>query len=64
MMDLSMLGLHRHTLEDTAAALGMSIDEVRKAEIRAINKLRNNKDLQSLAKQAGILRENEATCSE
>jgi len=57
------IALHSHTLEETARALHMSKDSVRKTEIRALAKLRNHPDVRRLAGQAGILRESEVACA-
>jgi len=45
-----------HTLEETAAALGLSVDVVRLIEIKALKKLRNDPVLRSSAKAVGLLR--------
>ena len=49
-----------HTLEETALHLGMSIDTVRKIEMRAMAKLQNNPKMREMAKEAGLLRESYA----
>ena len=49
-----------HTMEETAEHLGISIDTVRKIEIRALAKLQRNPEVREMARQAGFLRENYA----
>lgn len=46
----------RHTYEETATALGMSVDTVRKVEIRALAKLRRDAKLRKIAREAGLLK--------
>jgi len=49
-----------HTMEETAQHLGISIDTVRKIEIRALAKLKCNPAMRLMAKEAGLLRESYA----
>jgi DNA-directed RNA polymerase specialized sigma24 family protein len=46
-----------HTYKETAKALQLSEDVVRKTEIRALAKLRRNKQLREAAREAGLLSE-------
>ena len=51
-----------HTLEETARAMGLTVGAVRKTEIRALAKLRNDPEILRLAKESGILRGGKELC--
>jgi DNA-directed RNA polymerase sigma subunit (sigma70/sigma32) len=60
---MSPATIHVRTLEETAAALGLTVATVRKTEIRALAKLRNDSEIRKLAREAGIIREREEECA-
>lgn len=53
-----------HTLQETAVALGMTIDEVRNTENRALRKLRSNPVLIKAAREMGLIKEDTCDTSE
>ena len=44
------------TYQETASALGMSVDRVRKVEKRAFRKLQRDPELRNLAQQTGFFK--------